>query len=94
MGSGLTVDENDLKEIFALFTSATEYEREQVYDRQDDHFFMNADLSGEYSLTQERREYALDAWRAVCFFLHSKGYSLCKDGREVSLAFSADEFIA
>ena len=42
---------------------------------------------------QEKREFALDAWRAVIYFLHSKGYSLYKDGQQVSLHFSDEEFI-
>ena len=93
MRDGLVLSEEDLKEIFGLFTSVSEYERNQIYDQRSGHYFPNADLSEEYSLTEEKREYALDAWRAVTFFLHSKGYSLFKDGREISLASSLDQFV-
>ena len=44
-------------------------------------------------MTEESREFALDAWRAVISFLNSKGYSLSKDGRIIKLSFSDDEFI-
>lgn len=86
--------EEDLKEVFSLFTSSTAYEREQVYEPQSGHYFLDVALSEEYSLTQEKREYALDAWRAVIYFLHMKGYSLCKAGKEIDLSFSEEEFIA
>jgi len=87
------LSEDDLKEIFALFSSATKFEKLQVYDEQSDNYFQNVQLSEEYSLTEETREFALDAWRAVISFLNSNGYSLTKDGRIVRLSFSAEEFI-
>ncbi len=91
--NGIVLSEDDLKEIFALFSSATKFEKLQVYDEQSDHYFHNVRLSEEYSLTEETREFALDAWRAVISFLNSNGYSLSKDGRIVRLSFSDDEFI-
>ena len=91
--NGIGLSEDDLKEIFALFCSATRFEKLQVYDEQSDHYFHKAQLSEEYSLTEETREFALDAWRAVISFLNSKGYSLSKDGRIIRLSFSDDEFI-
>ena len=74
-------------------TSATKFEKVQVYDEQSDNYFQNVQLSEEYSLTEESREFALDAWRAVISFLNSNGYSLTKDGRIVRLSFSAEEFL-
>lgn len=91
--NGIRLSEDDLKEIFALFCSATRFEKLQVYDEQSDHYFHKVQLSEEYSLTEETREFALDAWRAVISFLNSKGYSLSKDGRIIRLSFSDDEFI-
>ena len=92
--NGISLSEDDLKEIFALFCSATRFEKLQVYDEQNDHYFHNVQLSEEHSLTEETREFALDAWRAVISFLNSKGYSLSKDGRVIiKLSFSDDEFI-
>lgn len=87
------LSEDDLKEIYSLFTSSTQHERKQVYDEHSDHHFLSVRLGDEYSLTEEKREFALDAWRAVINFLHLKGYSLCRDGQTVSLAFSLEEFI-
>ena len=91
--NGIRLSDDDLKEIFALFSSATRFEKLQVYDEQSEHYFHNIQLSEEYSLTEETREFALDAWRAVISFLDSRGYSLSKDGRMLSLSFSDDEFI-
>jgi hypothetical protein len=94
MSNIVVLSEDDLKELFGLLTSVTEFERNQVYDQRSEHYFRRTDLSEEYTLTQEKREYALDAWRAVCFFLHSRGYSFSKDGQDISLSFSVGQFIA
>ena len=91
--NGIVLSEDDLREIFALFSSATKFEKLQVYDGQSDHYFHNVRLSEEYSLTEETREFALDAWCAVISFLNSNGYSLSKDDKIVRLSFSDDEFI-
>ena len=91
--NGIALSEDDLKEICALFSSATKFEKLQVYDEQSDNYFQNVQLSEEYSLTEETREFALDAWRAVISFLNSNGYSLSKDSVIVSLTFSDDLFI-
>ena len=91
--NGISLSADDLKEIFALFCSATRFEKLQVYDEQSEHYFRNVQLSEEYSLTQETREFALDSWRAVISFLNSKGYSLSKHGTIVSLSFSDEVFL-
>jgi hypothetical protein len=89
----ITLTEDDLKEIFSLFTSSTKYERAQAYDKNSEHHFVKVEPFAEYTLKQEKREYALDAWRAVIHFLHSKGYSLCKDGERLDMSFIDDDFI-
>jgi hypothetical protein len=89
---GLT--EDDLKEIFSLFTSSSKYERDQIYDRNSSHHFLKVESQDEYTLTEEKREYALDAWRAVIYFLHSKGFSLCKDTERSELSFIENNFVA
>ena len=90
----IALTEDDLKEIFSLFTSSTKYERDQVYDKNSGHYFLEIKPFDEHTLMEEKREYALDAWRAVIYFLYSKGYSLCKDGERSDLAFIEDNFIA
>ena len=90
----IALSEDDLKEIFSLFTSSTKYERDQVYDKNSGQHFSEIKPLDEYTLTEEKREYALDAWRAVVYFLHSKGYSLCQDGERRDLSFIDDYFIA
>jgi hypothetical protein len=89
----MRLGEEELKEIFSLFTSATEYERQQVYSPQSEHYYLRQNLSEEYSLTEEKREYALDAWRSVIYFLHNRGYSLSRDGMEIDLSFISSDFI-
>lgn len=93
-GKAIALTEDDLKEIFSLFTSSTKYERDQVYDKNSGHHFLDIESLDEYSLTEEKREYALDAWRAIIYFLHSRGYSLNKDDWRSDLSFIEDAFIA
>ena len=78
----IALTEENLQEIFALFTSPSNEEKEQVYDPSCRFYFGKQDLTAEYSLTEERKEFAVDAWRAVTYFLHRHGYSLVKDGNE------------
>jgi hypothetical protein len=89
----IPISEDDLRELFALFTSCTEHERKQVYSSRSSHYFLNQNISEEHSLTEEKREYALDAWRSVLYFLHKKGYSLCKNGEDIDLSFIKEAFI-
>jgi hypothetical protein len=89
----IVLTEDNLKEIFSLFTSSTVYERDQVYDKNSGHYFLEVNPLDEYTLTEEKREYALDAWRAVIYFLHSRGYLVAKDGERWDLSFIEDDFI-
>ena len=89
----IELSEDDLKEIFSLLTSCTIHERNQIYDESSEHHYLKVDPLLQYSLTQEKREFALDAWRAVIYFLHLKGYSLCRAGQQIPLGFSDEEFI-
>jgi hypothetical protein len=86
------LSEEDLQELFSLFTSATKYERDQVYDEKKEDYFLRVRPFDEYTLTEEKREYAFDAWRAVTYFLYVRGYSLYKDGKQINLSFSEEEF--
>ena len=81
------LNDEDLKELFSLFTSPTKYEVEQVYDKESSHYHLNINLEEEYDLTEEKREYALDAWRAVLYFLHRKGFSLVRNKEKIDLSF-------
>ena len=92
-GDRLILSEEDLKEIFSLFTSPSNYEKRQVYQRDSGHYYLDVDLSEEYELSEEKREYARDAWRAVISFLHSKGYVLSYQEKAVDCSFIEDEFI-
>lgn len=90
----IVLEEKDLKEIFGLFTSPTKHERAQAYERGQGHYFEDEDLSEEYELTQEKREYALDAWRAVISFLRAKGCTVVtKNGEAVDLSFIEKQFV-
>lgn len=81
--------DSDLKEIFALFSSPTKGEVESIYSRDSHLFFEREELGAEYGLHQEKREFALDAWRAVMLFLHRNGYALSMDGESVDLQSSS-----
>ncbi len=89
----MSPSEADLKEIFQLFTSVSLEEREAVYDSSSPHCLGNVCLDDEYELCEPKREYALDAWRAVLSFLRTRNYSLVKDGQVVDLSFIEDQFV-
>lgn len=93
MNDRIELSENDLKELFSLLTSCSIHERNQIYDESSEHHYLKVEPFLEYSLTQEKREFALDAWRAVIYFLHLRGYSLYKAGQQIPLNFSNEEFI-
>ena len=90
----IVLEENDLKEIFGLFTSPTKDEKAQIYQRDKGHYFEDENLSEEYDLMQEKREYALDAWRAVISLLRARGFTaVSKNGEIVDLSFIENEFV-
>ena len=80
------LNDEDLRELFALFSSPTDDELRQVFDASHTNFYKLENLDAEYSLTQEKREFADDAWRAVTYFLYRRGFKLYKNGVELDLA--------
>ncbi len=89
----MNVSNDDLKELFELLTSSTKYELEKVFDSSSSDYYKNVNLADEYEVTQPKREYALEAWNAVTYFLHRHGYSLAKDGEILRLDFAEDNFL-
>jgi hypothetical protein len=85
----MTLSTEDLQELVALFISPTVEERDEAYNPTSRFYFRKQDLAEEYSLTQERREFAFDSWRAVTYFLHRHGYELAKDGLRFDLGKSS-----
>jgi len=88
MAEEINLSDDDLRELFALFKSPSEEEVRRIYSPEDRLFFRNEDIAKEYSLMQERGDYAMDAWRAVIYFLHRHGYSVTKDGQVVECTTS------
>jgi hypothetical protein len=89
----IVLDEDDWKELFALYTSCTEYERQQIYQEGGAHDYRRTDLGEEYTYSAEKREYAVDAWRAVLFFLHRKGFALTNHRDFIPLETICKEFV-
>ncbi|MBI2788611.1 MAG: hypothetical protein HYX59_08020 [Elusimicrobia bacterium] len=89
----IVLDDDDLKLIFSLFCSSTKHERAQTANPASVHHFSKVELSGEYSLTQERREFAVDAWRAVLQFLRNKGVVLRIGTHQTDLEFIEESFL-
>ncbi len=85
------LDDADYRELFSLFCSPTRYELSQIYSKENDHYYEKVDLEEEYTLTQEKREFSIDAWRSVLLFLNRKGFFLTKDEGKVSLSFIKEE---
>jgi hypothetical protein len=89
----MVFSDDDFKEVFALFQSPTAYELRQTYDSSSDHYFRLVNLSEEYELTEEKREFAVDALRSVMTFLHQHGYRIEKGGAVFSLKSISEHFI-
>jgi hypothetical protein len=85
----VTLSDDDLQELFALFSSPTDEEVRQVLNPSHTNFYKNENLEAEYTLTQERREFADDAWRAVTYFLYRKGFILHRNGVDFDLGASS-----
>lgn len=92
-GSAIEFDDEDLKEVFALFTSCTALEKAQALSETGPHSYRAIDLDEEYSYTSEKREFALDALRSVLSFLHRKGYGLSDGKAFIDLGGIEDEFL-
>ncbi len=85
--------EDDLKEIFALFSSVSAYELRQIYDSNNEHYFKQVELSAEYELSYEKREFAIDSLRAVLTFLYRHSYRIEKDGDLIRLDSILEHFV-
>jgi hypothetical protein len=90
MTDPIKLSDNDLRELFALFSSPTEEEVERIYSPQDRLFFEKENLTDEYSLVEGKEDFARDAWRAVIYFLHRHGYKVTKDGQSIDLSTLTD----
>jgi hypothetical protein len=87
----LELKEDDFKEIFALFSSVSVYERNQIYDSKDSLYYLDQNLDEEYHLTEGRRDFALDALRAVLYYLHRRGLKLTKGNKVDDLQWVQQE---
>jgi hypothetical protein len=85
----LILSDEDLQELVAFFPSPTDDELRQVLEPSHTNFYKLENLEAEYALTQERREFAEDAWRAVTYFLCRKGFNLRRNGVEYDLGESS-----
>ncbi len=85
----IELSDSDLKEIFALFSSCTKEEIAAIYASADELFFENENLDETYELTQEKAEFARDAWRSITLFLDRHGYVLSRRGEFVDLKSSS-----
>lgn len=90
-GDQISLNDADFKELFSLFCSPTSYEVSQIYSKESGFYFEKVELQEEYELSQEKKEFAIDAWRSVLIFLNRRGFSLAKDGKNVDLSFIEEE---
>ena len=89
----ISFSDTELKEIFELFSSCSEYELNQIYDLTSESYFERIDLSEKYELTLPKREFALDAVRSVLYFLNRRGYKLERTGEVKTLEGIKSHFI-
>jgi hypothetical protein len=92
-GDRIEFSDDDLKEVFALFTSSTAYELGQADDPSSEHYFGRVNLSEEYELCYAKQDFAIDALRSVLAFLHRRGYRVEKDGEVLGLEGVSEYFI-
>lgn len=78
MNEPITPSEDDLRELFGLFTSTTPEEMNQIYSPMHHLFFKNENLDEEYTLIQEKREFAMDSWPSVLCFLERHGFTITR----------------
>jgi hypothetical protein len=78
VNNSIHLSDDDLRELFSLFSSPTEDELAQIYSESHRLYFKNENLDEEYTLQQERGEFARDAWRAVLLYLNRHGYEIRK----------------
>ncbi|MFZ1517795.1 MAG: hypothetical protein WAU11_03425 [Ignavibacteriaceae bacterium] len=88
----LNLTDDDMKEIFALFTSVSKYELGLIYDDKHRLYYKNEQLEDEYELTEDKMDYARDSYRAIIYWLKKNGYSLEKNGQLDNLAWIEEEF--
>jgi hypothetical protein len=88
----IILKDEDLQEIFALFSSPADEERIQAYDEASNFYFRKLNLVDEYSLSEEKKEFAVDAWRAITYYLHRHGYELTRAGEKYDLGKSSGYF--
>ncbi len=91
--NSIKLTEDEFREIFELFSSPSKFEKEQIYNKNNDHYFKKVNLNEEYELTQSKKEFAMDAWRSVIAFLNSNGYSLFKDKEIINISLIENDFI-
>ena len=88
----LKFSDEDLKEIFAVFSSPTKYEFNQINNPGTDVYYKSLILKEEYELNMPKREFAIDALRAVLYFLTKNGYEIKKDNKKIDLTDIIDLF--
>lgn len=93
MGEAFELNDDLLKEVFALLTSSTNYEVELAYDAKNPDYWKNEDLTEDFDVTQPKREFALDALRGVLNWLHRHQFQLMQDGKEVDMKKVLDQLI-
>lgn len=79
-------DDEEKKELFALFCASTTYELQKVYTSSDDNYYSNEKLEEEYNLSLPKKEIAHDIWRSVIYYLNKHDYKLEKDGKIIDLS--------
>ena len=89
----IELSEDDLKEIFALWTSCSRYEYDQIFDEGCRHYYLREDLNDEYETTGAKVDFAIDSWRSALLFLSRRGYSLMKGDEVIDLSDAAQQLL-
>jgi len=82
----LELNEDVLKQVFALSSSSTDYEASLAYDSKSNDYWKNENLEDMHKSAQPKREFALDALRGVLGWLDRNGYEIYQDGSPVDIS--------
>lgn len=82
----LELNEDILKQVFALSSSSTDYEASLAYDSTSNDYWKNENLEDTHKSVQPKREFALDSLRGVLGWLSRNGYEIYQDGSPVDIS--------
>ncbi len=89
----IELSEDDLKELYALHTSCSRYEYDEVFDEASSNYYLDEKLHDEQEMVGAKIDFAIDSWRSALLFLSRRGYSLLKGDEVIDLSNAAQQLL-